>query len=371
MARKTTIRVLHITGTFSSGGLESYLLNFLSLVDFEEFEHHIFVGNTDGPLEKRYRELPITIVKLKSSPKRFFYSLPFGASYCRTRGIDIIHGHNYGAYVYAYFLSLLTGIPLCTSNYGLGSWKKKRHLFMESIIFRRARVNMAISRAILEQERSLVSRAHIHPGKFQQIHPIINEAPFMNMGAYRRDTIRKKLNIDNEYPIFTIIGRIDRLKGHRIALDAMAQVNAGGPKANLLIVGALQDPLVLRENDLRRNDVTYLNYYEPIEEIWSVSDFFLIPSLSEGTPLVLVEYLALGKPIIASDIRGNADLIRDGLNGYLFKTGDVLDLATRIESVLGSGAPGNIGMNAHDLYLRTFQPRKLVREIESWYREIA
>jgi glycosyltransferase involved in cell wall biosynthesis len=131
----------------------------------------------------------------------------------------------------------------------------------------------------------------------------------------------------------------------------------------------MQDTHVLREDDLRRDDVKYLNYYEPIEEIWAVSDFFLIPSLSEGTPLVLVEYLALGKPIVASDISGNADLIREGWNGYLFKSGDPDDLAGKIESALGSGSPEAIAANARDVYDRDFAPRKLVREIEGFYRD--
>jgi len=370
MSRNKT-KILHIASSFASGGLESYLLNLLRLADFDRFEHYLFVGNDDGPLKEHYHKLPIRIVRVKCTPKRFFYALPFGAYFCRKHGIDIIHGHNYWSYLYACSLSVLTGIPLFTSNYGLGSWKKKRHLFFESLVFRRAAVNMAISQAILEKEKSLIPPARVHQDKFKLIYPIINEAPLKNLGVYDRGRIRKKLGVDNDRPILTIIGRIDRLKGHRIALDALEQVNAGGVKANLLIVGAMQDPLVLGETDLRREYVKYLNYYEPIEEIWTVSDFFLIPSLSEGTPLVLVEYLALGKPVIASDISGNGELIRNGWNGYLFKTGDAVDLARRIESTLESGSLPAIQANAREFYVRNFSPAKLVRDIERSYTDFS
>lgn len=352
------------------GGIESYLLNLLNLADFDKFEHYLFVGSDDGPLREHYHKLPIKIVKVKSTPKRFFYSLPFGVYFCKRHGIDIIHGHNYWFYRYAYFLSVLTGIPLFTSNYELGLWKKKRHLFFDSLVFRRAKVNIAISRAILEKDKSLVPPGRIHQEKFKLIYPIINEAPLKNLGAYDRDEIRKKLDITNDRPILTVIGRIDRLKGHRIALDALERVNADGPKANLLLVGAMQDPLILRETDLSREYVKYVNYYEPIEEIWAVSDLFLIPSLSEGTPLVLVEYLALGKPVIASDISGNGELIRDGWNGYLFKTGDADDLAQRIESVLESGSLPAIRANAREFFLRNPSPAMLVREIERYYSDL-
>lgn len=369
MARKT--RILHVTSSFSSGGVESYLLNLLNLADLDAFEHYLFVGSDAGPLRERYHTLPVKITTVKCTPKRFFYSLPFGVYFCRKHGIDAIHGHNYWFYRYAFFLSLLTGIPLITSNYGLGLWKMRRHLLFESRVFRRARVNIAISKAILEKEQSLVPGGRNDQDKFKLIYPIINEAPLKNLKARDTGLIRKKLKISGDRPVFTIIGRIDRLKGHRIALDAMKAVNAGARKADLLIVGAMQDPLVLREDDLRADYVTYLNYYEPIEDIWAVSDFFLIPSLSEGTPLVLVEYMALGKPIIASDISGNAELIRDGWNGLLFKTGDAPDLARTIESALESGSLADIRTNARDFYTRNLSPEKLVREIERCYRDLA
>jgi glycosyltransferase involved in cell wall biosynthesis len=369
MARK--IRILHVTSSFSSGGVESYLLNLLNLADFEAFEHYLFVGSDAGPLRERYHKLPVKIVTVKCTPKRFFYSVPFGVFFCRKHGIDVIHGHNYWFYRYAYFLSLLTGIPLITSNYGLGLWKKRRHLFFESLVFRRARVNIAISKAILEKEESLVPGARDQKDKFKLIYPIIDEAPLKNLETRDTGPIRKKLNIDSGRPVFTIIGRIDRLKGHRIALDAMEKVNARGSRATLLIVGAMEDRLILRETDLCREYVKYVNYYEPIEDIWTVSDFFLIPSLSEGTPLVLVEYMALGKPIIASDISGNAELIRNGWNGCLFKTGDALDLARSIESALESGSLPGIRENARDYYAQNLSPEKLVREIERCYRDSA
>jgi glycosyltransferase involved in cell wall biosynthesis len=133
----------------------------------------------------------------------------------------------------------------------------------------------------------------------------------------------------------------------------------------------MQDPLILRETDLRREYVKYANYYEPIEEIWAVSDFFLIPSLSEGTPLVLVEYMALGKLVIASEISGNGELIRDGWNGYLFKTGDANDLAKKIESVLESVSLPAVRANAREFYSQNLTPARLVREIERYYRDCA
>jgi glycosyltransferase involved in cell wall biosynthesis len=364
-------RILHISSSFFSGGIESYLLNFLRHADFNVFEHYFFVRQDEGPLKERYHELPIHIFELKCTPRRYPYCLPYGFVFCRKHGIDIIHGHNYWFYEYAYFLSLVTGIPLITSNYGLGLWKKKRHLLLESLIFKRARFNIAISKAILEKEKSLVASSPGADEKFKLIYPIIDDAPMKNLSRYDKESVRRKIGIDNDQPVFTIIGRIDRLKGHRLALEAAERINRERARINLLLVGAMADESILREDDLRRPYVKYLNYYEPIEEIWTASDYFLIPSLSEGTPLVLVEYLALGKPIVASDISGNGELIRDGWNGFLFRTGDAEDLTRKIETALASPAVSDIQANARGFYAEHLSPEKLSREIELCYREVS
>ncbi|MBN2185075.1 MAG: glycosyltransferase family 4 protein [Candidatus Krumholzibacteriota bacterium] len=363
------IRILHITSSFFRGGVESYLLNFLKRADHGRFEHYIFVGRDDGPLKEEYHRLPVKIVTLRTSPKRFFYSIPFGWFFCLKNRIDIIHGHNYWFYRYAYFLSLLTGITLFTSNYGLGLWKRKRQLRLESAVFRRARINTVISKAILEKELELIDGSESSREKFKLIYPIIDDGPMKKTSSYSKEALRSRFGVDNDKPVFTIIGRIDKFKGHRIAIDAMKIINRNGLRVNLFIVGANDDPTILGEEDLEKDYIRYFDYYEDIEEIWAVTDLFLIPSISEGTPLVLVEYFALGKPVIASDISGNAELIEDKQNGFLFKTGDVDDLVKRIEEVIEKDDIGKIGTNAEEFYLKNLAPEKYVAEIESCYRD--
>jgi len=366
------VRVLHIFQAFSTGGMESNLLNFFNQADFSRFEHFVFIARDEGALKGQFHRLPIKIFTLKCSPpRRFFYSLPIGYYLCKKHHIHIIHGHNYGAYRYGFFLSLLTGIPLFTSNYGLGTWKRKRHLFLESIIFRRAKINLSLSRAILEKEIALVgNRANTRPA-FKVVYPMIRDISPRNLSDSDKRDLRHKLGLTNDRPILTVIGRIHRLKGHRLAIDALDRVNRDELKANLLIVGPKVDPSVLKECDLRKEYIRFLDYYEPLEDVWAVSDFFLIPSVSEGTPLVLVEYMAIGKPVIASDISGNKELITDRWNGFLFRTRDVDDLAEKIRSALESRDIENIRANARDFFLANLLPKKTAQEIESYYREYA
>lgn len=369
MARK--IRILHVFDSFHMGGMESNLLHFINCADLNKFEHFIFIARDEGQLKEQYHKLPVKIITIKCTPRHYYYSLPFGYSFCKKNGIDIIHGHNYWFNRYAYLLAVLTGTTLFTSNYGLGLWKKKRHLFIESIIFRRAKINIALSKAILEKEKQLLDHKDNPHQKCKLVYPIIKDIPVENFPFYDRKKIKEKIGINNDKPILTIIGRIDRLKGHRIAIEAVEKINRDGLKINLLIVGPMSDPSILVEEDLRKGYITYLNFYEKIEEIWAISDSFLISSLSEGTPLVLIEYFAVGKPVIASAISGNEELIRDGWNGFLFKVGDVEDLVRKINFVLEDDNIQTIRDNARKSYMENHSSKMITQKIENYYHTYA
>ncbi len=365
MAKK--IRILHIFGTFHIGGMETHLLNFFNRADFDRFEHFLFVGRDEGQLREAFHALPVRIVKLNFTPKHYFYSIPYGLYFCLRNGIGILHGHNYWAYLYCFFLSLISGIPFITADYGLGTWKKKIHHAWESSVFGRAKVNMAVSQAILDKNRSLVRGGG--GGRFELVYPIIRDITPEIVHEEEKRGIKLRLGIDGDSPVLTIIGRIIRLKGHRFAIEAVDRINAQGDRATLLIVGRRGENGVLEEKDIEKDHVFYTDFYERIEEIWAVTDLFLIPSTSEGTPLVLLEYFAIGKPVIASDISGTRELIRDGWNGFLFKSGDAGDLKEKIERAIRSEDLGAIRSNAVRYFTENLSPEVQTRKIEDLYGE--
>lgn len=367
------IRVLHVIGTFRTGGMESHLLNFLERADFDRFEHHVFVGGDRGELREQFHRLPLAIVPVRTSPKRWPWSLPFGARYCRRHRIDIMHGYNYGSSLFCCMLSILSRVPFVTGDYGRGTWKKRIHHRWESFMFRRAAVNIAVSRSIMEKDRAIAGGGPELDEKFEVVYPIIRDISPAALDPPRAGEIRRALGIDDGLPVLTVIGRIIALKGHRFAIDAVKRINDPVRRATLLVVGRMDDPGAVDGKDLAREDVRFLDYYERIEDIWTVTDLFLIPSISEGTPLVLLEYFAIGKPVIASDISGNRELIRDGSNGFLFESGNVDELAAKIETAIAMGERERAALiaRAGDLYRERLSPGVLTRKTEELYARFA
>lgn len=132
---------------------------------------------------------------------------------------------------------------------------------------------------------------------------------------------------------FVTVGRLSAEKGHMGLLTALRQIVTGPIDAELAIVG--DGPL--REELARQIDAFdladrvllrgALSEGEALEEI-AAGDIFVLPSLMEGLPVVLMEAMALSKPVIASSVAGIPELVRDGETGLLFRPADWDDLAS-------------------------------------------
>jgi len=136
------------------------------------------------------------------------------------------------------------------------------------------------------------------------------------------------------------VGRLEREKGHSILLDAVARVRGRGLAVTLEVVGggSARERLVAKARDLGIQDyVTFAGKagQDTIHEHYAAADLFCLPSLGEGVPVVLMEAMAMGLPVIASRVGGVPELVDDGESGKLVSPGDADELAVAIGNLVG------------------------------------
>jgi glycosyltransferase involved in cell wall biosynthesis len=146
--------------------------------------------------------------------------------------------------------------------------------------------------------------------------------------------IRRELNISSDNFVIGSIGGLVKLKGHRYLLESVAKLKEEIPEIKCIIVGAgrLRDPLEKLAERLEISDrVIFTGFRENALDIMRTFNVMVVPSLSEGFSNVALEAMALGKPVIASDIGGLKDLVRDRENGILvpIKNEEEIALAVR------------------------------------------
>ena len=150
---------------------------------------------------------------------------------------------------------------------------------------------------------------------------------------------RRELGIPEDAVLLLSVGELIPRKNHETAIRAIADIDA-----YYLIAGdgVLQHHLQSVIDKLGiSNKVRILGYRTDIADLCGVADIFVFPSFQEGLPVAVMEAMAVGVPVIASQIRGNVDLIQDGVNGFLCDPTDQKSFADCIRMVLSDDALAN------------------------------
>ena len=128
------------------------------------------------------------------------------------------------------------------------------------------------------------------------------------------------------------VGRLTAIKGLRVLFDALEEVRATHPRVTLTLAGDGDDRAFAEAAARRLGGVTLLGFQSQTEiaEALARSDALVLPSFAEGLPVVLMEAMASGRPVIATRVGGVAELVEDGASGLLVPPGSASDLAGAI-----------------------------------------
>ena len=175
-------------------------------------------------------------------------------------------------------------------------------------------------------------------------------------------------------PLVGFVGRLAPQKGVRYLLQAAGLARAAGAEFHLLLVGEGDEEPALRAliGRLGLNDrVTLAGYRPDVPQVLAALDLFVLPSLYEGLPLTLLEAMAVGRPVIATDVPGNRDPIRHGETGWLVPSRDPAALAAALGALLADpGERERLGRNARAAALARPTVADQVKQIAGLYREV-
>ena len=167
----------------------------------------------------------------------------------------------------------------------------------------------------------------------------INLYEFSYLLKKTKEEIREELNLPQHVNIIVYIGRLEYVKAPHLLLFAFKKVIKHFPESLLIIVGSgkLYHKLINICKKLKLDNKVLFTGPLPREKallFLRASDLLVLPSFSEGFPLVILEAMAAQTPVIVSDFEGVTEYIRDGIDGLLVKRGDIKDLSRKVIAVL-------------------------------------
>ena len=162
----------------------------------------------------------------------------------------------------------------------------------------------------------------------------VDTKAFRPISAEDKAELRKRLDLPDEMTIVLFVGRLEFVKGLDVLLHAWSQLPNHIRLRSLLILvgdGAEQNNLKRMSRALGiQETVIMVGERQIVHDYYSAADIFVLPSRSEGMPVALMEAMASGLPVIASNVGGSREVIEHGKNGILFESESYNDLAEKL-----------------------------------------
>ncbi len=338
------IKVLHVITRFDKGG--SAENTFLTACGLDKGRYDVVLikgpspsGDADDPEVRAAQdniaacEACIRVISLRHlvrnlSPLSDLIAFCNLIRIIRQEKPRIVHTHTSKAGILGRWASWFCRVPVIVHTpHGHVFWgyfgplQTRLFIFLEKLT---ARVTDAII-TLTPQEREDHLRFRIAPeGKFTVIHSGVALGPFLT-GPSRAEA-RSLLGIPQGETVIGTVGRLTAVKGQEILIRAAGQLIRPGKRIFLVLLG---------DGELRRDleqltvslgiegQVRFLGWRPDVARVLAACDLFCLPSHNEGMGKALVEAMAMGKPIVASDIGGIRNIVRTGENGLLIPVRDV------------------------------------------------
>src|SRR5206468_9321526 len=187
--------------------------------------------------------------------------------------------------------------------------------------------------------------------------------------------IRSEFHIDPAAPLVAVVGRLTRTKGLEVFLEAAAALAADFPSLRFLIVGdAFVEPAYRLELEQRARElnlvgtVIFAGQRTDVPQIMREIDISELPSLSESFSNTLLESMANGIPVVATNVGGNPEIVTDGVNGILVPPRDPAALSrSMVELIQQPELARRLGKAAREKVVRNYSLNHLLRRTEDLY----
>lgn len=325
MKDKEIIRILHLRASQFHGGPEKQILHHAMSASGSEQE--IWLGSFHDSAarpELLERAETIGLPTIEFSSGRFRLHTIFElARALKKNSISLLCTHGYKANVLGWAASRLAGCPQIAFARGWTgeNWRIKLYERLDRLILRWTDWVVCVSRPLtVELERKRLRRT---PPQFI---PNCALLPFQNLsGPLDRLAFRQTLGLPADRFCVCAIGRLSPEKGHRYLLQAVPNLLSRIPELTILLLGEGRERMELERqaNELGIKEHVFFAGFKTDVRPWiQASDLLVNPSLTEGTPNVVLEAMALGTPVIATNVGGVPDLVEHLQSGLLVPPGD-------------------------------------------------
>lgn len=327
------MNVLHLINNLEREGAQVMVANLVSATDAGPVNYSICVRQPGSQLANDLRARGVEVMEparyfgFRSTRKSFF----FIRQQCIDHRIQVIHAHLADAAILGWLVARKLNLPLVISHHGqdilptCSPFCRFVYCLLLMLAARSAAMNIAVSSSVADRVRQVLAV------NGRRLRVIAN-----GVHIPKAAEVESGVRAGKAGPILISVGRLVPLKRQALLISAMAGIRRRYPDARLILVGDGECMPDLRRQvaDFGLDDcVEFAGIVDNVGEYLARADIYLSSSESEGMPVSVLEAMAWGLPVIASDIPGHRSVIDPGKTGFLYESNDIDELVDRVIAV--------------------------------------
>jgi glycosyltransferase involved in cell wall biosynthesis len=366
-------KILFFVDSFSSGGKERRILELLSyLQNKNDYDLRVVLTDKTIHYDMFYElNIPYTIIEMKTNknPLRFYHIYKI----CQKYKPDIIHSWRMMNSFYSIPCTLLLRIPLINNQITDANIDLKKLSFKKNI----NRINFFFSRYIIANSYAGLHAYGAGGAKSLVIYNGVNLNRFTSVKKQAK-SIKAKYNINTKFTVIMVASYSNR-KNYKLFIDTAYNVNSKNSDVTFVGIGGIDSD----ESEYKRiikqsspeNRILLLGKVKDVESLVNACDVGVLFSNNvahgEGISNSIIEYMALGKPVIANDSGGTKEIVENNRNGYLVENETVEEISAKIlELIEDDGKRYIMGKSGKDSIFSSFTISKMGKSFEAVYSKV-
>lgn len=348
------------------------MLSLIENMDRSRFEP-VVLSFTDGPMVTRLREMGIKTHIIHTERPFDFSKWSQVKELLRQEQVEVVHAHGTRACSNVMWASQSLGLPVIYTVHGWsfhpGQSPLVRQIRMmgEQYLTGRAAVNISVSASNRQ-----TGTKHIRRFDSLVINNGIDRKKF-NPGRSFKD-IRQELGIPADATLVVFIARFTSHKQPLTLIKAFRSALNDLPDMHLLLVGdgdQKAEALDMVQAAGLNERIHFQPFRQDVPDVLAAADVFVLPSLWEGLPIGLLEAMAMGKAVIATDVDGTREVVQDGVNGLLIEAGNIAALSDALVKMAGNElVRKEFSKAAVETVQTQFEAVGMVKKIEEVYSRV-
>jgi glycosyltransferase involved in cell wall biosynthesis len=313
-------RILRLITWLPAGGIERKIAAVLPRMNRDMFEPHVCCIRERGPLADEIENsgIPVHVIPFRSrwDPAALWRL----GRLVEKLQVDLIHAHMYRANVPATAVKIRhRRIAVIAHYHNVNTWETKWQLLTDRVLARMRDLNLAVSEAV---RQDVIAKLGLRPDSVRTMHNGVDTDEFRPLHALDREQMRAELGIPADAVAVVMAARLVPQKNHALVLRTASHVLAASPSTRFVFAGSGPEELALRQMAAHlgiEHAVSFIGHRTDICRVMAACDVSVLPSFREGFSNTVLESMACGLPVLASDVGGNREIIDRGINGHLIE----------------------------------------------------